>query len=160
MRWQARLVVYAPGNPGWRNLNWNWCQFIFSRQGNWNWCQFIFFWAGKNELTPIMISGAKEVVFETPWSQGKGLGSRKFDDFDFKTGTGFEANTTPWSQMTQEQLSRKLDQLASDFALLRTNPDVKRIVWFGTEELPTTGLRGQLRQALEQAGVPYWVIKP
>jgi hypothetical protein len=83
-------------------------------------------------LTPILLQrvpeqvrpGAKEVVVETPWSQGKGLGSRKFDDFDFKTGTGFEANTTPWSQMTQEQLSRKLDQLASDFALLRTNPDV------------------------------------
>jgi hypothetical protein len=62
--------------------------------------------------------------------------------------------------MTQEQWSRKLDQQASDFALLRTNPDVKRIVWFGTEELPMTGLGGQLRQALEKAGDPYWVIKP
>jgi hypothetical protein len=36
-----------------------------------------------------------EVAFETPWSQGKGLGSRKFDDFDFTTGTAFEGNTTP-----------------------------------------------------------------
>jgi hypothetical protein len=103
--------------------------------------------------------GAKEVVFETPWSQGKGLGSRKFDDFDFKTGTGFEGNTTPWSRMTQEQLSRKLDQAASDFALLKTNPDVQRIVWFGTEDLPPTGFGGQLREALRKAGIEYWVVK-
>jgi len=104
--------------------------------------------------------GARERVFETPWSSGKGLGSRKFDDFDFMTGTGFEANTTPWSTMTQEQLSRKLDQVGSDFALLKTNPDVKRIVWFGTEPLPTTGLGGQLREALQKAGIPYWVVNP
>jgi hypothetical protein len=82
------------------------------------------------------------------------------DDFDFTTGTGFEANTTPWSQLTEEQLSRKLDQVASDFALTKTNPDVKRIVWFGTEELPTTGLGGQLRRALQQAGISYWVVRP
>ena len=104
--------------------------------------------------------GAKEAVFETPWSQGKGLGSRKFDDFDFTSGTGFEANTTPWSQMTEEQLSRKLDQAASDLALMKTHPHVNRVVWFGTEELPTTGLGGRLRQALQQAGIPYWVVKP
>jgi hypothetical protein len=104
--------------------------------------------------------GARERVIETPWSSGKGLGSRKFDDFDFKTGTGFEANTTPWSTMTLKQLSRKLHQVGSDFALLKTNPDVKRIVWFGTEPLPTTGLGGQLREALQKAGIPYWVVNP
>lgn len=104
--------------------------------------------------------GAKEKVFATPWSQGKGLGSRKFDDFDKDTGTAFEGNTTPWSQMTQEQLSRKLDQVGSDFALLKKNKDVKRIVWFGTEPLPTTGLGGQLREALQNAGIEYWVVKP
>jgi hypothetical protein len=104
--------------------------------------------------------GAKEVVFETPWSEGKGLGSRKFDDFDPKTGTAFEGNTTPWSRMTQEQLSRKLDQAGSDFTLLKTSPDIKRIIWFGTEELPKTGLGGQLREALQNAGIPYWVVKP
>jgi RHS repeat-associated protein len=103
--------------------------------------------------------GAKEKVFETPWSQGKGLGSRRFDDFDFKTGTAYEGNTTPWSQMTQEQLQRKLDQIGSDFALLKTDPTVKKIVWFGTEPLPTTGLGGEIRTALEKAGIEYQVIK-
>ena len=102
--------------------------------------------------------GAMEAVFETPWSQGKGLGSRKFDDFDFRTGTAFEGNTTPWSRMTEEQLSRKLDQVACNFAIVRTNPDVNRVIWFGTEELPTTGLGGQLRQALQRAGISYWVV--
>jgi hypothetical protein len=79
---------------------------------------------------------------------------------DKATGTGFEANTTHWSQMTQPQLSRKLDQAAADLALLKTNSDVQRIVWFGTEELPTTGLGGQLRLALEQCGIPYQVVNP
>ena len=104
--------------------------------------------------------GAREMVFETPWSSGKGFGSRRFDDFDLRTGTAFEGNTTPWSQMTHEQLSRKLDQVASDFALLKTNPRIKRIIWFGTEPLPTTGLGAQLREALKMAGIEYWVITP
>jgi hypothetical protein len=103
--------------------------------------------------------GARERVFDTPWSTNKGLGSRKFDDFDEITMTGFEGNTTPWSSMTQEQLSRKLDQVGSDFALLR-NGDVKRIIWFGTEPLPTKGLGGQLREALQKAGIEYWVVIP
>jgi hypothetical protein len=62
--------------------------------------------------------------------------------------------------MTQAQLSRKLDQVAADMALLETNPGVQRIVWFGTEPLPTTGLGAQLAEALKQAGIPYWVVKP
>lgn len=86
------------------------------------------------------------------------LGTRKFDDFDPITGTGFEANTTPWSRMTQDQLSRKLDQVGSDLALLRENRVVKRIVWFGTEELPTSGLGNRLREALQQSGIEYWVV--
>ncbi|MDB5347772.1 MAG: hypothetical protein JWP89_6149 [Schlesneria sp.] len=104
--------------------------------------------------------GATERVFETPWSIGKGLGSRKFDDFDKATLTGFEGNTTPWSRMTQEQLSRKLDQVGSDFVLLKTDTNIKRIVWFGTEPLPTRGLGAKLRQALQEAGIEYWVVKP
>jgi hypothetical protein len=109
-----------------------------------------------NQVRP----GARERVFDTPWSKNKGLGSRKFDDFDDLTKTGFEGNTTPWSQMTQEQLSRKLDQVGSDFALLQQrNGPVKRIIWFGTEELPMTGLGGQLCEALQKAGIRYWVVK-
>jgi hypothetical protein len=104
--------------------------------------------------------GAREVVFETPWSASRGLGTRRFDDFDIRTLTGFEGNTTPWSQMTQAQLSRKLDQVAGDMVLLETNPGVQRIVWFGTEPLPTTGLGAQLAEALRRVGIPYWVVKP
>lgn len=62
--------------------------------------------------------------------------------------------------MTREKLSQKLDQVAADFALLKTDPIVKRVIWFGTEELPTTGLGGQLLQALQGAGIPYWVVTP
>lgn len=103
--------------------------------------------------------GATERVFETPWSIGKGVGSRKFDDFDKATLTAFEGNTTPWSQMTQEQLSRKLDQVGSDFALLKTDKKIKRIIWFGTEPLPLDGLGAKLRQALHEVGIKYWVVK-
>jgi hypothetical protein len=88
------------------------------------------------------------------------LGTRRFDGFDRATGTFFEANTTPWSQMSQKQLSRKLAQVSSDFALMRTNPEVKRIVWFGTEGLPSTGLGQQLREALARSGISYWVVRP
>jgi len=72
--------------------------------------------------------GASERVFKTPWTADRGLGTRRFDDYNKLTRTGFEGNTTPWSQMTQEQLSRKLDQVGSDLALLKTNPKVQRIV--------------------------------
>jgi hypothetical protein len=104
--------------------------------------------------------GARELTFETPWSASRGLGTRKFDDYDVRTLTGFEGNTTPWSEMTQQQLSRKLEQVGSDWALLRTDPTVQRIVWFGTDPLPTTGLGAQIREALEQAGIQYWVVMP
>lgn len=103
--------------------------------------------------------GAKEKVFGTPWSN-KGEGTRKFDDYDSNTKTAFEGNTTPWSEITHDQLSRKLAQVGSDYALLKTNPNIKRVIWFGTEELPHTGLGGMLRTALQEANIEYWVVKP
>jgi hypothetical protein len=104
--------------------------------------------------------GATERVFRPPWAASKGLGTRKFDDYSPLTRTGFEGNTTPWSEMTQDQLTRKLQQAGSDWGLLQLNPRVERIIWFGTEPLPTTGLGAQLREALEKAGIPYWVVRP
>jgi RHS repeat-associated protein len=104
--------------------------------------------------------GATQVTFDTPWSSSRGLGTRRFDDFDPRTGTAYEGNTTPWSQMTQEKLSKKLEQVGSDFTLMKVDPRVRKVIWFGTEELPTTGLGGQLREALKKAGIPYWVVKP
>lgn len=112
--------------------------------------------------------GAKEVEFKTPWTSGR-LGTRRYDDFDTATGTGFEANRTPWSKMTDAQLSRKLDQAGADYALLqmgkkgqfvRGQDAVNRVIWFGTEELPKSGLGAQLRAALEEAGIQYYVVKP
>jgi len=105
--------------------------------------------------------GARQQTFYPGGRNSRNLGSRRYDDFDPATGTAFEGNTTPWSQMTREQLQRKLEQVASDLLLLRDrNSGVRRVVWFGTEELPTTGLGGQLRQALQEAGIPYWVVLP
>jgi hypothetical protein len=103
---------------------------------------------------------AQEKVFSTPWSADRGLGTRKLDHWIKESGTGFEFNTTPWSKMTQEQLSRKLDQVGSDYALLRTNPEVNKIIWVGTEPFPRSGLGAQLEKALKDAGISYWVVKP
>jgi RHS repeat-associated protein len=108
----------------------------------------------------VLGSKARQRTFKTPWSASHGLGTRRFDGFDRATGTFFEANTIPWSQVSQKQLSRKLAQVSSDFALMRTNPEVRRIVWFGTEELPATGLGQQLREALARSGISYWVVRP
>jgi hypothetical protein len=89
------------------------------------------------------------------------LGSRRYDDFDKLTNTGYEGNTTPWNEMTLEKLQDKLHQVGSDIMLLKDpRSGVKKVIWFGTEELPTSGLGGQLRTALEQAGIEYRVIKP
>lgn len=61
--------------------------------------------------------------------------------------------------MTEEKLSHKLQQAGSDFALLKDpQSPVKHVVWFGTEPLPTDGLGGKLRQALEEAGIEYFVV--
>ncbi|MFN0197435.1 MAG: hypothetical protein ACKVT0_11880 [Planctomycetaceae bacterium] len=113
-----------------------------------------------DEFVQKVRPGAKEKVFETPWSTGKGLGSRKFDDYDETTSTAFEGNTTPWSRMNHDQLSRKLNQVGSDFALSKTEKAIKKIIWFGTEELPTSGIGARLREALHQSGIAYWVVRP
>ena len=113
-----------------------------------------------NEYVNWVRPGATERVFKTPWAASRGLGTRRFDDYNRLTRTGFEGNTTPWSEMTQEQLSRKLGQVAADMVLLKTNAKVQRIIWFGTEPLPMTGLGAQLREALRQAGIPYFVVRP
>jgi hypothetical protein len=68
------------------------------------------------------------------------LGSRRYDDFDSKTGTAYEGNTTPWSWITPKKLQEKLHQVASDILLLKNRRSgVKKVIWFGTEPLPTKG---------------------
>lgn len=88
------------------------------------------------------------------------FGSRKYDAFDPATRTAFEVNTQPWASISKKNLNRKLAQVAKDVELQATNPEVGRVVWIGTEPLPTTGPASQLRRALEDAGIPYWVVVP
>jgi RHS repeat-associated protein len=109
-----------------------------------------------DEYVQYVRPGARQKTFK--WSSEGRLGSRKFDDFDYATGTAFEGNTTPWEQLTDRKLQDKLDQVGADIALLRENREVKRVIWFGTEPLPSSGRAGQLRQALEDAGIEYWVV--
>jgi hypothetical protein len=114
-----------------------------------------------DQFVQIVRPGARERVFHPNAKNSKGLGSRRYDDFDDVTGTAFEGNTTPWNQMTPEKLQEKLHQVGSDVMLLNyPKSGVNKVIWFGTEELPTTGLGGQLRDALQQAGIPYWVVVP
>jgi intein/homing endonuclease len=108
----------------------------------------------------VLGKNAKEKTVPTPWSTGKnGEGSRRYDGFDPKTGTAFEGNTTPWSQMTDEQLSRKLKQAGDDFAILKTSDEVKKVIWFATEELPSTGLGRTLKDALKSCGISFFTVK-
>jgi hypothetical protein len=106
--------------------------------------------------------GAKEKTFYpgSGRTQG-GLGSRRYDDFDSKTGTAYEGNTTPWSWITPKKLQEKLHQVASDILLLKNRRSgVKKVIWFGTDPLPTKGPAAQLKIALEEAGIDYQVILP
>lgn len=64
-----------------------------------------------------------------------------FDDFDDLLGTGFEANTTPWQNLSQDKFIAKMGQLEKDAQLVKEGL-VKRVVWFGTEQLPESGLGG------------------
>ena len=100
----------------------------------------------------------REAVFKTPWSASRGLGTRRFDHWDKATGKCFEFNTTPWSMMTLRQLSRKLAQVGSDYALLKSNPLVKMIIWVGSEPLPSSGLGAQLSKALRMSGIKYYHV--
>ena len=117
---------------------------------------------------------AKAKGFKTPWSSGL-LGMRIFDDWDESTGYAMEFNTTPWSAMPPKKLDDKivfkLKQLGSDFALLKTNPQIKKIIWVNSEDLPVDpkkipGLHGvtvvahvkKLIKALNDTGIRYWLV--
>jgi RHS repeat-associated protein len=88
------------------------------------------------------------------------LGARDYDAYDYATQTAFELNTQPWASLTEKNLKRKLAQLAKDVELRAVDPEVRRVIWIGTEALPEKGLAGELRKALEEAEIPYWVVIP
>ena len=87
------------------------------------------------------------------------LGLREYDDYEEigEVKTGFEANTTPWDEVTQEQFDRKLEQIGKDFANLREGL-IHEVIWFGTHRFPDTGLGAELKAALDQAGILYWHV--
>lgn len=97
-------------------------------------------------------------TFYPAGSSGK-LGSRIADHFHEAERTIYEANTTPWELMTADQRTRKIGQVSADFLLIRDG-QVNRSIWFGTQTLPDTGFGGQLKKALNDAGIPYWQVTP
>ena len=112
-----------------------------------------------------IVGRAVSRVFRPQWVGGGGdkLGTRVADHYDAQTDTIYEINTTPWENMTEEKLRAKLDQVAADFELTHSDPGnneahVSNVVWVGDHPLPQDGRGGQLRQALEQAGITYLVV--
>ncbi|UDH01620.1 hypothetical protein [Rhodococcus opacus] len=98
--------------------------------------------------------------------RGRVLGSREADHWDNSTGTLYEFNSGPWSEMTQSDLknlmNRKLDQVGKDIDLRAggavDGTEVRAVVWYGVEPLPTTGEGRKLREALVNAGIDYVVV--
>jgi hypothetical protein len=87
------------------------------------------------------------------------MGHRRPDDIAVVNGqtTAFEGNTTPWNEMGIKKYNQKISQVGADMAL-REEGLIDRAIWFGTEPLPTGGLGGALRIALEEAGIEYWHV--
>jgi len=103
---------------------------------------------GKVNKTEFRFDGAK-------------MDARVADHFDDKSGTLFEANTTPWEKMDDEKRTFKLAQIRKDWQLLQDGQQggpVKRVIWFGSEPLPDTGFGGQVKQALKDANIPYYQV--
>ena len=112
-----------------------------------------------NEYLRFVRPGAAGKMVRPSWSASSRLGTRIFDDMARIDGklVGFEANTTPWATMSEKTFARKMTQVGSDYALLREGA-VDRVIWFGTEALPSSGMGGQLSRALQNAGIEYWMV--
>ena len=89
------------------------------------------------------------------------LDTRIADHYNASTGTLYEFNTTPWSQLPADTLKMKVDfkvaQVGKDLQL-RAEGKIQQAVWYGTEALPTTGEGNRLRQALIDANIQYQVV--
>lgn len=86
------------------------------------------------------------------------LGTRRADHFDAQTNTIYEINTSPWAQVSDEKIRLKIEQVSKDFELIQRG-QVSAARWIGDHPLPDTGMAGQLKKALEQAGIPYEVVQ-
>lgn len=104
--------------------------------------------------------------FRFPWSEGN-WGTRIVDDFVPSTGTIQEATKLKWSRLnlvnphTDDfvRFTEKLKQAELDGWLLRNDPRVNQVIWYGTEALPTTGRAAELTRLLQQNGIIYRVIE-
>jgi hypothetical protein len=56
------------------------------------------------------------------------------------------------------RFSDKLKQTAQDGWLLKNDPRVKKVVWYGAEPLPTTGRASGLIRLLKANGIEYKVV--
>ncbi len=96
---------------------------------------------------------AKETPVKTPWGS-----ERKLDDYEVLTKTGFEAKMTNWENIPRQEFQRVMCQIADDQAILKTDPKVTRIIWFGAYPLPDTGLAGMIKEALRESHIEYWHV--
>ncbi len=93
----------------------------------------------------------KKQPFNLPWTDGR-KGVRIVDDIIRATGTIQEATTIEWSSAEVNQIgtrlyddvSKKFAQAEADGWLLKNDPLVKEVIWYGVEPLPTSGRAGEL----------------
>jgi hypothetical protein len=114
----------------------------------------------RGELSPLGLHdiyaqrvrpGATPHQFPGPGSEGGRLGSRIVDDFDRATGTAYEFCTQQWATSPESEIVRKLSELAGDAALLADRTSgVRRVQWYGLENLPTTGRAARIRTAFDE----------
>jgi hypothetical protein len=98
------------------------------------------------------------VYFDDPGSK---LGSRIVDHSEYidpTTRTAYEINTTPWERMSEAQRTKKIEQVGKDWQQLhdgKVDKKADKVVWIGSEPLPTDGFGAQLKKALDNAGIEY-----
>ncbi|MEZ6128794.1 MAG: RHS repeat-associated core domain-containing protein [Planctomycetaceae bacterium] len=106
--------------------------------------------------------------FTLPWAgHSKSWGYREVDDWIPSTGTIQEATKLEWHKVegahaTSEMWKRfthKLAQADQDGWLLRNDPRVNQVIWYGAEYLPTTGRGAELARKLRENGIIYRVIE-
>jgi hypothetical protein len=107
-------------------------------------------------------------TFTLPWTgHSRSWGTRIPDDWVPSTGTIQEATKLNWHEVnlahptsqTWKQFTDKLQQATQDGWLLRNDPRVKEVIWYGAEALPTTGRGAELARLLRENGIIYRVVE-
>jgi hypothetical protein len=107
-------------------------------------------------------------TFTLLWTgHSRSWGTRIPDDWVPSTGTIQEATKLNWHEVnlahptsqTWKQFTDKLQQATQDGWLLRNDPRVKEVIWYGAEALPTTGRGAELARLLRENGIIYRVVE-